>query len=302
MEMTRLPDLRRYILDEIFAAFGFQDRPVLRSVLTPLFWPPAQIFARIAASFEQDVVQFGLPEAARRLLPRFVKGVQARGVERIPIEGPLLIASNHPGAYDSVVIASLIPRQDVKIVVSDIPFFRRLPALNERMIYTRRGVDGRMAAFRGMIRHLREGGAALIFPSGLVDPDPDILPGASQKLAEWSRSLELAMQRVPETRLLTTIVSGVLSPRCLRTPLARLQKEPWRQRKLAEFIQVIQQLVFQRDYHLSPRVSFGAPLNAAQLRAGRDSTDLMQLIVEHAQATLTEHMRPAEQLPSTSLN
>jgi len=98
------------------------------------------------------------------------------------------------------------------------------------------------------------------------------------------------MQRVPETRLLTTIVSGVLSPRCLRNPLARLQKEPWRQRKLAEFIQVIQQLVFQRDYHLRPRVSFGAPLNAAQLRAGRDPADLMQWIVEHAQATLAEHM------------
>lgn len=290
MEMTHLPDLRCYILDEIFAAFGFQDSSLLRRILTPLFWLPAQIFARLAASFELDVVQFGLPEAARRLLPRFVKEVQARGAERIPVTGPLLIASNHPGAYDSVVIASLIPRQDVKIVVSDIPFFRRLPALNERMIYTLRGVDGRMAALRGMIRHLREGGAVLIFPSGLVDPDPDILPGASQKLAEWSHSLELAMQRVPETRLLTTIVSSVLSPRCLHNPLARLQKEPWRQRKLAEFIQVIQQLVFQRDYHLSPRVSFSAPLSAAQLRDGRDSADLMQLIVENAQAALAEHM------------
>ncbi len=41
--------------------------------------------------------------------------------------GPLLVISNHAGAYDSVVIASLLGRNDLKFIGSDVAFLKNLP-------------------------------------------------------------------------------------------------------------------------------------------------------------------------------
>ena len=283
--------LNSHITDEIFAAFGFEPHSWSRRYLWPVFWPPAQLFARLVAEVEQNAAQFGLAEAARRLLPRFVKDVEVRGVENIPAQGPLLVASNHPGAYDSVAILANLPRPDMKVVVSDVSLLRSLPALDRRFIYTVSGVHRRMQAMRQLIRHLQDGGSALIFATGFVDPDPAVLPGAGEKLADWSPSLELALRRVPSARVLPTIVSGVLSETSLRSPLLRFQREAWRQRKLAEFLQVIQQLLFRRDYGLTPHISFGQPLTAAELSEGHPSGEIMPEIIAQARQLLQQHLR-----------
>lgn len=286
--------LNSHITDEIFAAFGFETTSLARKLLWPLFWPPAELFARIIGDVEQNVAQFGMAEAARRLLPRFVDGVEVIGAENIPSQGPLLVASNHPGAYDSVAIIANLPRADLKVVVSDVPLLRSLTALDKRLIYTPEGGHGRMTALRNMIRHLQAGGAVLIFATGFVDPDPAVLPGAEEKLADWSPSLELALQHVPEAKILPTIVSGVLSSDSLRSPLLRIQKEAWRQRKLAEFLQVIQQLVFHRDYGLTPRISFGEPLTAQELVERSPSGKVRPEIISQAVNLLTRHMQAAQ--------
>jgi hypothetical protein len=286
--------LNSRITDEVFAAFGFGATSWPRRYLWPLFWPPAQLFARLAAEADQNVAQFGLTETARRLLPRFVHSVEVTGAENIPPDGPVLIASNHPGAYDAVAIVANLPRPDLKVVVSDVPLLRSLPALDCRLIYTARGVNGRMTALRNMIRQLQAGGSVLIFATGLVDPDPAVFPGAEEKLADWSPSLELALRRVPAAKILPTIVSGVLSPAALRSPLLRLQKEAWRQRKLAEFLQVIHQLVFRRDYGLNPRVSFGKPMSADELAEQDPSGKIMPQIIAQALSLLKQHHRPPE--------
>ena len=140
-----------------------------------------------------------------------------------------------------------------------------------------------------MIRQVQEGGAVLIFPSGLVDPDPAFLSGAYQELGVWSPSLELVMQKVPEVKVLVTIVSGVLAPACLRNPLTRLPKEKWQQQKLAEFLQVMQQLVFARNFGLTPKVSFAPPFTAAELMANGDSSDILQAIIDQARQLLAIH-------------
>ena len=192
------------------------------------------------------------------------------------------------------------------MVVSDVPFLRTLPSLNERMIYTVAGPHGRMAALRAMIRQLERGGAVVIFPTGLVDPDPDVLPGAAEKLTEWSPSLETALRRVPDARLLPTIVSGVLSEINLRSPLLLLQREEWRRRKLAEFLQVLQQLAIGRSFHLRPRLSFGEPVSVDELAGVEAAPDdlgsdqvtrsasggpWMPAIVAAAHRLLEAHMR-----------
>lgn len=292
-DQDQIPALTRQITDEVFSAFGLRSESRLRWLLGPVIWPPAHLFARLASEIEQNTAQFGLTEAARRLLPRFVKDVQVLGAGNIPAQGPLLIASNHPGAYDSVAIVANLPRPDLKVVVSDVALLRNLPALDHRFIYTVSGTHGRMTAVRNIIRHLQDGGAVLIFATGIVDPDPAVLPGAEEKLGDWSPSLELALRRVPGARLLPTIVSGVLSPVSLRSPLLRFQKEAWRQRKLAEFIQVMQQIVIKRDYGLTPRLSFGEALTGDELASRNPDGEVMPEIIAQARSLLRRHMGSA---------
>ena len=285
--------LRETITDEIFAAFGMASRGWQRRLFGPAFWLPAQVFGRIMAGIDRTVGEVGVPEAAKRLLAYFVDDIQVTGKENIPQEGPVLIASNHPGAYDSVSILACLPRKDVKAVVSDVPFLRSMPAASRLMVYATPGTQGRMTAVRGMIRQMQEGGALMIFPSGLVDPDPDVFPDAEKDLDSWSGSLDLVMKRVPETKIIVTIASGVLSPICLRNPLTRLVKKEWEQRKLAEFLQIIQQLVLKRRFGLKPRLTFDVALRGSELLAQSESSDLHRAIIERAHKILKAHMEAA---------
>jgi 1-acyl-sn-glycerol-3-phosphate acyltransferase len=293
--------LRNNITDQIFIAFGFGENGWARRWLWPIFYPPAYQFSKLAASVDQDVAQYGFREAARRLLNHFVKGVEACGVEHIPPEGPVLLTSNHPGTYDSVAIAASVTRPDLKIVATGIPFLRELPHLRECLIYAPRDLQGRMQTLRKSLRHLMDGGALLIFPTGRIDPDPSFLPGASEALEGWSPSVELFLRKVPKTRLIVTIVSGVLAPACMRNPLVHLRKLDWEQRRVAEFIQVMQQLFIPYSFNLRPRVTFGDPVPAEELLQPSVGASLpfrqdwgekniaLQAIIQKARQLLAEH-------------
>ena len=123
----------------------------------------------------------------------------------------------------------------------------------------------------------------------LVDPDPDLLPGAYQALENWSPSIELMLKKAPDSQLLVTIVSGVLSRGWLNSPITRLQKEVWRQRKLAEFFQIMQQMLFPGSLKLSPRVSFAKPVMASKLLEEAGDQRVHRLIIQRAQALLLDH-------------
>ena len=289
--------LRQFITDEIFAALGLPSCGWQRRVLGPLCYPPARRFASRIAQFDGWVSEFGIVEATHRFLPWFVKGIEARGVELIPAAGPVLIVSNHPGAYDGFVIAACLPRDDLKIVVSDVPFTRGLPATKPHLIYS--VLDDpyvRMAAVRSIIRSLRAGEIVLIFASGFVDPDPAISPGSKEAahlaLEKWSPSLELILHKAPETRVVPTIVSGVVAEACLKNPLTRLPKQDWEKRKLAEFIQIIQQLFSYQKFGLRPQVSFGAPATTAELLCMEGTSGLLEAVIRQAQRLLAEHTSP----------
>jgi hypothetical protein len=288
---VEIATLRRYIIDEIFIAMGAPANGWARRLLGPLFWLPAQKFASLAAQFDHSVQQCGLQSAVRQVLPRFVDGLEVCGAQNIPLEGPLLVVSNHPGAYDLGVIAANLPREDLEILVSGVPFVRRLPATSRHLIYVTAGPHQRISAVRASIQHLQDGGALLIYPSGRVDPDPEVLPGAHDALEHWSRSLELMIRKAPETQVLVTIVSGVLSPASLRNPLVRLPKEVWRQHKLAEFFQVMQQLLFPGSLSMIPRVSFGEPFKPGDLAGGQgDPSGILEWIIKQAHNQLFFHM------------
>ncbi len=283
---ANVEDLRRFITSEIFKALGISGGWAQR-LLGPLFHPPTQRFAQLAAAFDERVAQHGFCEAARWVLPHFARAVVARGSEHIPTEGPLLIAANHPGTCDSLAIAAQVPRNGLKIVATSVPFIRSLPATANHLIYcAQQDVHERMAVVRAAIRHLREGGALLIFPSGQIDPDPAVLPGAVQRLESWSPSLAVMLRCVPQAQVLVTIVSGVLASEWLRSPITRLRRELGDRQRVAEFFQVMQQMLFPRELLVEPAISFAQPVTSAELGGG---PDVMERLVERARALLETH-------------
>lgn len=287
-EAPNLPELRRLLLGQIFNAIGVPLPSWLRILLTPLFLPVVHKFSQVISQLDQRLISDDLPSAARWFLPHFVEDTVSSGRFYLPPTGPLLVAGNHPGAYDILALVSNLPRQDIKIIVSDELFYRTLPHLDPYLIYVTRDPHNRMAAVRQMLQHLKAGGAMVIFPSGKVDPDPAVLPGALQALDLWSGSLEVLLRRAPETCLVIAITSGVLSPRIMKNPLSRLPSQPWQQRKLAEFIQVMLQFTFKVKFNLLPCISF-SPASGLP-GSGAASGDLPREIHTCAVQALTDHM------------
>src|SRR5512136_2684173 len=110
--------LTQYITDEVFRLFKQSPESWVRRTFGPVLWLPAHRFASLAVTFDGYVAEYGFREAALRIISRYVPYFEARNVENIPLEGPLLITSNHPGTIDSLVISASIPRPDLKIVAT----------------------------------------------------------------------------------------------------------------------------------------------------------------------------------------
>lgn len=287
-------DLYQAISLDAYDVLGIDRRPRLKRIISPLFRPIGHRFAAILAEFEYETGKQGFQSAVKRLLPRFVNSVQMQGDELLPPSGPLLLASNHPAAYDAFLLAAALPRDDLRILATDIKLVDHMPFTKEHFIFI--GPAGapdrfqRMSAVRLALRHLRNGGCLLVFPSGLVDPDPAISDGAVEALQQWRPSLELFIRKVPECRIVLTIVSGVLSRRWLKSPVTRLRKEPHNRQKVAEIFQVIEQLLFPGRLLLNPNISFSRSYYVDDLLP-EDSGSLMPLLIDQAERLLVDHQQ-----------
>jgi hypothetical protein len=284
-EYVSVAELRRAISEELLVATG-----LLQAVLRPLLWFPADRFAGLAAELDRRVALHGLAEGLRWLLWRFVDDVRVYGREHIPASGPLVIASNHPGSYDILAIGAHLGRDDLRIPASDVPVLRQLRATAKHLVYTHLGDDShaRISAARDSVRHLRSGGALLVYAASKVEPDPAVLPGARAGLQDWLDSPAWLLRQVPDAVLVVTIVSNVLAASCLQSPLTHLRRQPRRKQFLAEAAQIGQQVLFGRRFPLVPEVRFGMPLTPAALSAGNDPRAARAIIMEQAEQLLSE--------------
>ena len=178
--------LTQSILLELYKTIGIDRKRLLIRLVQPFVWLPTRRFAALAVEFDRAVAEHGLVGACRIYLPKYIERVDFVGDENIPCEGPLLVCSNHPGVFNSFAIISRFPRDDLKLIISGVPFTRNVPAASKYLLYVPEDIQGRMNALRSAIHHLQEGGMVMIFPSGRVDPDPALLPGASEALNGWS--------------------------------------------------------------------------------------------------------------------
>jgi hypothetical protein len=285
-EQEHIAVYREKITDEICKAFGFSPNGVMRRLLGPLFRLPTSRFGRIAVRVDDEVGSSGLSGGARLILPDLSLEVTARGSENIPVDGPLLVVSNHPGAFDSVAILSCIPRKDVKVLLSDVPFTRAFGSARRYFIYVPPDASGRMTTFWASIDHLKSGGALLIFAHGDVEPDPEVSPGADECIQDWSRSVEMMLRAVPDCRLQVTIASGVLLPKFVFSPIVKIRKTAAKRQKLAEFLQISRQMAFAHGDKTHVHISFAEPVRGMDIARG----ETMSAVIDIARRLLKDHL------------
>ncbi len=282
--------ITRILSGEMFKAMGFAPQGWVSRLFSPLVQNPIHHFSEIAVGFDQRVTKLGFSAASRWILPNFVRSAQVVGAEVVPKEGPLIIASNHPGAFDALVITANIPRDDIKIVVNiPLPFIQELPATQPHFLYAPPDPHVRIGVVRSAIRHLREGGALLLFASGGMDPDPASMPGAEDAICNWSGSLELFLRQVPQTLLEIAMISGILMPKYVRHIFTHFRRQRLDKQRISEFFQVIRQMASPGELLVSPSLSFAHPLSRRELSPAGDDTQVGAKIVQHAQELLNLH-------------
>ena len=272
---------------ELTKAMALPQTEKVKKLICLIFGKAARHFSQVALEFDRVVEQDGSAAGARWLLPHFVTGHEASGTEIIPLQGPLLIVSNHPASYDGLVITAYIDRPDYKIIIGDIPPYHYLPHLVQHVILSPpvKNTIGRTQTVRKAIQHLKDGGALLIFPRGGIEPDPAFMPSPDAEFNQWSRSLEIILKNVPQTQVLVTAVSGVIAEPMMKHPITWFRKSRPDKQRLAFIYQMIRQVLTGKElFGLTPRVTFGEVLSSI------NHQNILAEIEQSARRTMAKHL------------
>jgi hypothetical protein len=223
----------------------------------------------------------GLREASLWVLEKHIKRLEVAGRKNIPARGPLLIVSNHPGLSDAMALFASLPRNDLRTVAAERAFLLALNHTSHYLIYLQSGEQN--GSLRRISRHLRSGGAALLFPGGKIEPDPAIMAGASESLKRWSKSIGLIVRLVKEIQVVPAIVSGVVCRAAQQHPVTRIRKEEKNRARVGAMLQTL----IPAYKSVAVRVSFGEPLDRNALLDGEGDTEsITEIVIEHARRLL----------------
>jgi 1-acyl-sn-glycerol-3-phosphate acyltransferase len=122
---------------------------------------------------------------ARFLVTLFYRRVEVVGLDRIPAGGPLILTANHQNALvDPMLILATTSRRAVTLAKAPLfrsPLFGPLLRLAGALPVRRQQDPGSDMSkneemFRRVNAHLGRGGAILLFPEGLSQPKPTLMP------------------------------------------------------------------------------------------------------------------------------
>ncbi|HLC06160.1 MAG TPA: 1-acyl-sn-glycerol-3-phosphate acyltransferase [Anaerolineales bacterium] len=122
---------------------------------------------------------------ARLLLDLFYRRVEVVGLDRIPAGGPVIVAANHQnGLVDPMFLLGMIPRRLTPIAKAPLfrhPLIGSFLRLAGAIPVHRRQDDGsdmtrNREMFGAAIATLKQRGALLIFPEGLSQAEPVLMP------------------------------------------------------------------------------------------------------------------------------
>ena len=264
---TNLEALTQINLDDLVTSFGWQNQPLLARLLRRTFTKPARTFANQMTDFDLPVATHGLAEAARLTLRHYVRDIRIFGADRIPA-GPFLALSNHPGMSDTLSLFVALKRLDLKIIAFSRPFLNALPNVSKQLLYLTDDPTSRITLIRQMSIHLRNGGAALTFPAGQIEPDPDVQDGAIESLGLWTNSAGVFIRMAPETGVLPILVRGVVWKKAAYHPLTYLKRTRAEREKLAGALQLLAYAIL-KVKPVTVRVQIGKPIYAKDLGTTR---------------------------------
>jgi len=214
----------------------------------PLFYKlamlPAMRFAELIRKCDLNVPIHGLWKVAQELLPRFTDGWEITGMKALPKEGPLLIASNHPGAVDSIAALAAVERPDVHLLAIERPTLIAMPNTSQHILYFDEVNPNRLALMRSVIEFLKSGETVLMFPRGTLEPDPALHHGALDSLKHWSKSLGLFLSRVPDAMFQLILTQNVLTPQAWNNPIAKLGRTHRQRHQIGMILQAAVQQIF----------------------------------------------------------
>jgi hypothetical protein len=285
-----IKDVTDALFSQLMSVMGLKHPNWVTRCLYPIFFFPSQRMSRLLVDLDRNIAQNGWNLAVNQFLHHFVTSVHLHGEGTIPKNGPLMVVCNHPASYDVVILAACIQRDDLKILVSDIPIVQMLPNIAKHSIPVPYNIPDRLQTVRSAIQHLNNNGAILLFPRGNVEPDPVVSPGAEQSLSGWSPSIELFLRRVPQTISVVAIASGVLSGKWFNNPLIKRWKKYEQRQKVAEIFQIASQLLTGMKPVANPTVSFSSPLTISDLGGGKTSDGtLLASLTTQARSLLSNH-------------
>ncbi|NJM40911.1 MAG: glycerol acyltransferase [Anaerolineae bacterium] len=253
---------------DLLQAFGIGEGFRGRGTLMRLVRPLAKRFAHQVLAYDADVGRNGLSAATQAYLHHNVGSVEYSGLEHVRGDGPLLIASNHPGMSDALALFAILKLDNLRIIARDRDFLRAMPNIMSHLLIVSDVESERIRATRAVSGLLKAGHPVLTFPAGKIEPDPASMPGAVASLASWSSSLDLFSRLVPQLCVVPVIVRGVISQEALRNPIIRVRRDPKDRNWLAATLQI----VVRAYQNVQVRVSFGEPVRLAQLQAGGTMT------------------------------
>jgi hypothetical protein len=207
---------------------------------------------------------------------------------KAPRQGALLVAANHPGAYDALALLAAAGRDDVLIVAADRAFLRSIPSLAPHLVLLTEGRDAapsRARALRSVRRHLMTGGALLHFGAGQIEPDPAFAgPARADALRRWQPGAATFARWAAAANgwVVVALVEGVHSRKAKRLLVTKLA-EARGVTTLAPLLQV----AMRRYRDVEPRVSLASAAPARDLTAGGDDVVIAARIRDRAGALLS---------------
>ena len=279
INLEQLDALTQINLNDLVSSFGWQAQPVLARLLQWIFHKPAQTFAKLMLEFDAAISERGLVNASCLIEKRFVRDVRVFGLDRVP-DSAFLALSNHPGMTDSLSLFAALNHPALKIIALDRPFLMALPNMSKRLFFVKDDPASRMALVRQVSGHLRNGGAALTFPAGEIEPDPNVYSGAVDSLQTWTDSVGVFVRMAPDTIILPVLVRNVIWDKTAKHPLLnKLKKTRDERERLAAAMQLLA-MVMWNVKPVTVTVQIGKPIDSKTL--GTTSTQVIH------QSVLTE--------------
>ncbi|MEP0803968.1 MAG: 1-acyl-sn-glycerol-3-phosphate acyltransferase [Chloroflexota bacterium] len=282
---SQLDTLTRINLDDLIASFGWQDSPLLAALVRRAFVGPARKFARQMVEFDHLVGQTSLAEASRTIMQRqYVRDVRVHGREHIPSAGAALFLSNHPGMADTISLFAAINRADLKIIALHRPFLEALTHTTQQLFFIDDDPAKRMNAVRQVSSHLRNGGSALTFPAGEIEPDPLVYPGALDSLSNWTDSAGVFLRFARDAKIVPVLVSGVIWERTARHWLTRFKRTRLEREKLAAALQLLA-IIVRNARPNTVHVQFARPITLDEVGSA-DSGAIHAKVIERMRGLL----------------